>query len=112
MHSTIVVELYLPSVVSFAMAFSACCGQSLVPILLSGQCQPSRAYSWVRPDVCPQTSTEATENCRMLLVLSPEKFLLVSRASNQISCLPPAIAGVAVELMYAVISYRAKVSLK
>lgn len=72
----------------------------------------SRACSWVRPDVCPQTCTGATENCRMLLVLSPEKFLLVGRASNHISCLPPAIARVAVELMYAVISHRAKVPLK
>lgn len=65
-------ELCLPSIQLPEMVLFACCGQSLVPVLLAVQYGATLGLRWVRPSVWQNSGS--TEPQGPLPVLSPDKF--------------------------------------
>ena len=88
LHPAVVAQLHLPSVHESAAALFACCGQGLVIVLLVGQFRAALDLGWVRTGVCQSCSSSRLQGT--LPMLSPQKLLLVGRASSEPRYLPPA----------------------
>ena len=76
-------ELHLPLVQSSEMALIACCGQSLVPVLLPGQSEVALDLSLVKQGICHICSNTELQG------IFSEKILLVDRACSQMSAPSP-----------------------